>query len=144
MLISFTLRYLGESLDPDLITSSLGVLPTECRKKGEKIVSPRAKVRFIKKGYWEWSIKDDCENLTRLTPESCVLNSLDRLISDFEITFGKVYRLLNSQLNCEHSWIDIHIVSDEELGAPVSFVMSSKSMSILSKTGLLVDFTITK
>ncbi|MFT7562351.1 MAG: hypothetical protein ACI93R_004289 [Flavobacteriales bacterium] len=141
MLISLTLRYLGESLDPEVITSTLGVSPTECRVKGEKVVSPRGKVRIIKKGYWEWSVKNDCSDLPEKIDESVI--QLDKLVADFDAIFHDVIGLLNTPLNCEHSWIDIHIVSDET-GASVSFPLSNKSMSILGKTGLLVDFTITK
>jgi len=141
MLISLTLRYIGVALDPEVITNTLGVSPTECRKKGEKVVSPSGKTRIIKKGYWEWCVKSDCDDLTEGQAESGI--QLDKLVTDFDIDFHAVISLLNTQPNCEYSWIDIHIVSDE-LGAPVSFPLSSKSMSILGKTGLLIDFTITQ
>ena len=39
MFLSITLRYIGNSLDPQSITSSLGVIPTKCGKAGDVIGS---------------------------------------------------------------------------------------------------------
>lgn len=142
MFISLTLRYLGDNLDPENITVALGVLPTGSRIKGEIVVSSNGKKRTIKKGLWRWSIKSDCDNETEERDESGILVKLDRLVLSFESTFREVMSVLDAQPNCEYSWIDIHVIGDEDK-LSVSFPLSNKSMHILSKTGLLVDFTAT-
>ena len=143
MLISFTLRYLGDNLDPKNITAALDVLPTESRIKGEEVVSPQGKKRIIKNGFWEWSIKSDCSAQAEERDESGVLVQLDRLVLNFESTFREVISVLDAQPNCQNSWIDIHVVADDG-NSSISFPLSNKSMYTLSKTGLLVDFTVTR
>ena len=142
MFISFTLRYIGDNLDPKIITESLGISPTESQIKGDVIVSQRGKSRIIKKGFWEWSIKSDCNDQDEERDESGILVQLDRLVSSFESSFREVLHILNAQPNCEHSWIDIHVIGDRD-GSSISFPLNNKSMRTLSKTGLLIDFTVT-
>ncbi len=142
MFISFTLRYLGDNLDPKNITAALGILPIESQIKGEKIASPKGGIRTIKKSFWEWSIQSDRNDQTEERDESGVLVQLDILVSNFESTFRDVIDILDSQPNCQNSWIDIHVVVDDD--SSISFPLSKNSIRILSKTGLLVDFTVTR
>lgn len=143
MFISLTLRYLGDNLVPENITEALGVLPTESRIKGDIVVSSRGNKRTIKKGFWEWSIKSDRNEQTEERDESGILVQLDRLVSNFESTFREVISVLSDQPNCEHSWIDIFVIADDA-DSSVSFPLSNESMNNLSKTGLLVDFTVAR
>jgi len=142
MFISLTLRYLGDNLDPKFVTEALGISPTESQIKGDEIVSQSGKSRFIKKGFWEWSIKSDCSDQAEERDESGILVQLDRLVSSFESSFREVMHILDAQPNCEHFWIDIHVIVDND-GSSISFPLSNKSMRTLSKTGLLIDFTVT-
>lgn len=143
MFISLTLRYLGDNLDPKDITTSLGVLPTNSQIKGDEIISSRGKKRVVKKGYWEWSVKSDRSGLSEERDQSGLLVQLDKLVSIFEHTFKDVINILDAQPNCQHSWIDIHIIEDSD-DLSISFPLNNKSMLILSKTGLLIDFTVTR
>ncbi len=71
-----------------------------------------------------------------------MLIQLDNMVEEFNVTFQKTMHLLNKQPNCEHSWIDIHIIDDE--CESVSFPLKNSSISILNKSGLLVDITVTQ
>ncbi len=132
MFTSITLRYVGGSLDPQLITSSLEVLPTKYGKAGDVVNSTSGKGRVLKKGFWEWSKKADSGDKSQLNDQ----------IAEFESVFHKVFDKLNTQKNCLHAWVDIHIIEESE-SFPISFPLSSKSIITLGKTGLLVDVTIT-
>jgi len=131
MFTSITLRYIGEKLSIDSISTSLGVLPTASGSSGDSVKSTSGKERVLKAGFWEWSIK----------AESDQINQINDQIESFGSVFNKVLDKLGSQLGCSHSWIDIHIIEDAE-NFPVSLPINSKSMSILSKAGLLIDLTI--
>ena len=129
-------------MDPKRITNALGIAPTNSKVKGEKIMSPRGTERIVKKGYWEWKIKKDCADSEEERDDAGMLVQLDRLVSEFGVTFCNVMPILSSQLNCDYSWIDIHVIADQD-DSSVSFPLSVESMKILSETRLLVNFTVT-
>jgi hypothetical protein len=132
MFTSITLRYIGEAIEPASITSSLGVAPTKHGCSGDLVSSTSGKGRVLKTGFWEWSIKGDSDHSTQLNDQ----------VAKFTDVFGLVYPKLSSQLNCSHSWIDIHIIEENE-NFPLSFSISNDAMKALSSTGLPIDITVT-
>jgi hypothetical protein len=133
MLISITLRFTGDLLDPEEITSILDVIPHVSRRKGDVRIYSSQKEVVSKFGLWEWRSKDSSETLA-------ITAHIDRLKSVFE----HAYDLFPNLPNVKNSWVDICIVGSEVEGADssVSFLLDKESMVKLSEIGLPVEFTI--
>ena len=130
MLISTTLRYTGESLNADNVTSSLGVEPTSSANAGDVVKTTSGGERVLKSGFWEWAIKVDCDDI----------NKVNEQIAEFADVFKDVFGKLSCQNNCTHSWIDIHVIDDLEVFS-VSLPLNIQSLKVLNQSGLLVDIT---
>lgn len=134
MLISITLMFTGDFLEPEDITAILGVLPHLTRRKGEMRIIASSKKEIVSKfGLWEWGSKDPSNTLT-----------INDHINRFRNTFEAVYHLFPSLPNVENAWVDVHIVvGDEKEGfSKVWFLMEPETLSTLHNIGLPVEFTI--
>ena len=88
-----TLRIMGDTLQPDLVTSQLGCEPTRAQIKGEKSVGPKTgRVRVAKSGMWSLVAKErEPEDL-----DGQVRELLGMVSSDLE-----VWKTLNSEFEID-------------------------------------------
>lgn len=133
MRISLTLSVRGDLLDPDQITTVLGVMPHVSRKKGELRVTGGGKEIVSKTGVWEWWSRDASEKFT-----------LDEHVERITHAFKNTQHLLSKLPGADTAWIDIHIVEgDGTYEVPsVSFVTSHQALLALSQLGLPLEVTI--
>lgn len=75
------LRFFGDDLNPDEISTLLGAIPTDACRKGDELVGPSGKVRVAKTGSWRL-------RATRREPEDLeaqIFELLDRLSPDLDV-----------------------------------------------------------
>lgn len=75
------LRFFGDDLDPDEISTLLGATPTDAHRKGDELVGPPGKVRIAKTGSWRL-------RATRREPEDLeaqIFELLDRLSQNLDV-----------------------------------------------------------
>lgn len=133
MRIYITLRVAGDSLDPEEITTILGVVPHLSRPKGEMRVSGSKHEIISKFGLWEWRSIDPSKTLS-------INDHVKRLKSTFEHAYG----FLSNLPNAENAWVDVYMVvddSDEDVST-VWFLMDIETVLTLRNIGLPVEFTI--
>lgn len=132
MLISVRLRLQGELLDPDKVTSRLGVQPHLVRAKGEVTTTASGKAIAAKVGRWEWYSEDPTNTL-----------SIDGHVLRLKSAFGPALSQLSRLPEVDNAWIDLNIVVVHPAGdTQVAFLMNPESMETLSKTGLPVEFSV--
>jgi hypothetical protein len=133
MQISVAIRVSGDMLDPDLVGKYLQVTPHVARRKGDVHMSISGKEVVSKFGYWAWKSEDVSGSLT-----------VDEHIHRIQTKFEHVYEALRNLPNAEHIWVDVCVVKNVSGGdeAQAEFLLSAKSIAILSDIGLPVEFTI--
>jgi len=133
MRISANIRVTGDELDPDEITSILGVAPYISRRRGDVGTSASGKQTVSKFGYWVWKTEDALGVLT-----------VNEHISQLQSRFAHTEATLRALPNAEHTWIDVCIATEDadERDARVEFLLDVRSIAALHTLGLPIEFNV--
>lgn len=121
------LRFFGDDLDPDEISTLLGATPTNAYRKGDVLFGPIGQVRIAKTGSWRLKA-------TRREPEDLeaqIFELLDRLSPDLD-----VWRDLSTRYKTD-LFCGIFMGSSND-GLP----LSPKALLALGQRGIALDLDI--
>jgi hypothetical protein len=102
-LVSVTLSFIGDSINPDVITSELNILPTNTWRKGDPL--PRNKLKTRLESVWEYS--------TGYTVCNDVAILLESIIKKFTPLIGDIKELKEKHSLIIKVFIVIHIENSE-------------------------------
>jgi hypothetical protein len=132
MLITVTLSIQGERLDPDAITTLLGVMPHVSRRKGDVRMSKTGKRAVAHAGLWEWRATEANETL----PLSDQVHRLHR-------TFLNSIDWLRQLPLADDSMIDIHLVTDQQEDGDSSLYFAFDPMVLTALAAIGLPTTVT-
>jgi hypothetical protein len=120
----------GDDLDPQVITSQLGIEPTQCHRKGYKWITSSGKEVTERTGLWVLSARASDD----------VSSALHEISS--KMRMDKIKPL--QTLGIEDAFIDVFMASDAEDdgGGTIEFYLDAKSIAAISELELPVQFTI--
>lgn len=123
----------GDDLEPNLLTTLLGVEPIRSHKRGEESTNRQGKVLVAKVGLWTWQSTDQTETMT-------LNDHIEKLWATFEKSVDRVSMLPN----VERAWVDVHVVN-EALSTDSNeaiFDLDPHALLVLNQFGLPVEFTV--
>ena len=121
------LRFFGDDLDPDKISTLLGATPTEAYRKGDELVGLTGRVRIANTDSWRLkAARREPEDL-----EAQVFELLDRLSQDLEV-WGKLSVRYKPDLFC-----GIFMSSSND-----GLTLSPKALLVLGQRGIALDLDI--
>jgi hypothetical protein len=131
MLITLRLRFHGDLLDPEAVSSLLKVTPNLSVKKGSVKSISNGKEILEQTSRWEWYSEDPSKTL-----------SVDDHISKLGALFVNVLGELHRIPNCEYSWIDLSIIHmSDSVDSKVSVLLNSRSISIIGEIGIPLELS---
>jgi hypothetical protein len=121
----------GDVLDPDQVTSLLGVQPSKAHRKGEERRTPTNQKYLTKIGLWSLAAKSGGE--------------LSELLDELSRQLSGVEEPLKSLAGVQDAYVDIFIAvdADNEGGGTWEAELSADSIRRLSALGLPMRFTAT-
>jgi hypothetical protein len=128
LIVAIYLR--GDQLDPTDVTRSLGIVPTESQKKGDKLISSTGKKASRRTGIW--CVKAQSTSLT-----------LSDHVAELMNLFGQNKRDLKLLKNVEDAYFDVFLATDQGGDSANSTTLSLQSSEVdfISSLGLSIQIT---
>jgi Domain of unknown function (DUF4279) len=133
MLVSLTLRIVGDNIDPAYISSVLKVAPKDVYEKGAIRQTKSGRGIVQKCGLWTWSSRDFLTS-----------NKLDDHIQCLVDLVGHAFIGITSLQFVERAWLDFCVVESEQgqNTAPITLNLNANSLAILNRLGLPVEISV--
>lgn len=129
--VSILLR--GDQLDPDYISTTLGIQPSDSQKKGEKRggIQPNSKEYLTRIGIWRIWVESELRTMSELVHE---------ILKKFDIYHQPLDRISG----VHEAYLDILILQDKEnkLESTAEFVLSRDQVSRINQLGLALWVTV--
>ena len=120
----------GQSLDPAVVTKTLGVQPTEARRAGEsRRLSSGSKITQ-KNGLWVFRIRSENGDIEKM---------VDELASIFEARSSKITSI--SGLDAAYVDIFVSYSPGGRLDSQYNIILSNQSINTISRMGTPVQLT---
>lgn len=123
----------GDTLDPDLVSRRLGVLPSRSQRKGEKRLLPDNREVATKTGMWTLSLEKDSNAID-------LSEAVEQLINEI----GAQHSTLTSIPGVEEAYLDVFISTapDSDGEGNFEFQLTERNIGALQALGLPVHFTV--
>jgi len=121
----------GDSLDPELISKTIGIIPTKSQFKGQKNITSTNREFYSKIGMWA------------LIADSISYNVADH-IKWLVLQIGKCGNMLRRLSGVDDAYVDIFIAgrADEDGEGTCNFELDTEMLAALAKLELPVRFTV--
>jgi hypothetical protein len=133
-LITVSILLKGYGLNPDYISETLGIQPTESQKKGEKRggVRPNSKAYVTKTGTWWFSV----DNKSR--PAGKPFYEVPQLVDEVLQMFAGRKKPLDAMAGVDEAYLDILIIQDmeDELDNTAEFILRKDQIVRIGQLGL--------
>jgi Domain of unknown function (DUF4279) len=132
MLISVQLFVQGDHLQPDAITTLVGVEPQVANALGDTWTSPTGKIYVKKVGLWKWGVSEDAQGA-----------DLSTLVVRFCEKLKHAAKVVLQLPAAERTWIDVFVCHEPEkdASAEVEFSLSPVALRALCSFELPIEFT---
>jgi hypothetical protein len=121
----------GDSLDPELISNTIGIIPTKSKYKGQKNITSTNREFYSKIGMWA------------LIADSVSYNVADH-INSLVLQIGKCGNTLRGISGVDDAYVDIFIAAraDEDGEGTCNFELDVEMLASLAKLELPVRFSV--
>ena len=121
----------GDDLDPDHVSTVLGIAPSKSQSKGQKKVTSTNQVVVAKIGLWA---------LVAETKSS----DLPVLIQELALKIGDHGPVLTGIDGVEEAYVDVFVAThvDDDGGGTCEFQLSQENVRALDRLGMPVRFTV--